>query len=118
MLLWTGQCTWQKGTPHWEQRLDWAAASAGLYSLKISRKSLRRVSASRFRGMARPSFTNCSIFPDITFPAIHSQSICYRPPAGGHFSDSLQDCGSGSDEKHQIKAVMLPRYFRGDKIAF
>jgi hypothetical protein len=27
MLLFSGQCTEQKGTPHWLQRLDCAAAS-------------------------------------------------------------------------------------------
>ena len=30
MLLLSGQCTWQKGTPHWLQRLDCAALMRGL----------------------------------------------------------------------------------------
>jgi hypothetical protein len=39
MLLPSGQCTWQKGTPHCEQRLAWVAAEWGENRSKISEKS-------------------------------------------------------------------------------
>jgi hypothetical protein len=61
MLFCTGQWTWQKGMPHWEQRLACSAAPAGSYSWKISSKSPRRSSASRLSGMRLVTSTNLSI---------------------------------------------------------
>jgi hypothetical protein len=50
MLLWSGQWTWQNGTPHCEQRDACSSALARMYGRAISRKSSARSCAPRFAG--------------------------------------------------------------------